>query len=174
MERFHEIIPYRVKLSIAPRSFRAFPASPMLDRWSQIAVDPLTFCCLQIGVSPVCCKEGGLRLSCMDSCKGNRISGRQPCQRKPLQLTVAECARLPTLVTSGSATAVRPFISRCPMHIAGCLIALPLILIAAVSAPAAIVQLPKTGQTIQSRWHCLDLGIEWLWQPGDWQLRQAG
>jgi alpha-tubulin suppressor-like RCC1 family protein len=65
-----------------------------------------------------------------------------------LQLTVAECARRPTLVTSGSATAVRPFISRCPMHIARCLIALPLILIAAVSAPAAIVQLPKTGQTI--------------------------
>ena len=34
------------------------------------------------------------------------------------------------------------------MHIARCLIALPLILIAAVSAPVAIVQLPKTGQTI--------------------------
>jgi YD repeat-containing protein len=33
------------------------------------------------------------------------------------------------------------------MHIARCLIALPLVLIAAVSAPAAIVQLPKTGQT---------------------------
>ena len=34
------------------------------------------------------------------------------------------------------------------MDIARCLIALPLVLIAAVSAPAAIVQLPKTGQTI--------------------------
>ena len=41
-------------------------------------------------------------------------------------------------------------IARYPMHIARCLIALPLVLLAAVSAPAAGVQPPKTGQTICS------------------------
>src|SRR5437762_11527632 len=103
----------------------------MLDRRSQIAVDPLTFCCLQIGVSPVCCKGAANDSHAWNLARAIRIYGRQPCQRMPLRLTVAECARRPTLVTSGSATAVRPFISRCPMHIARCLIALPLVLIAA-------------------------------------------